>query len=190
METPSLENSFQPLKTNVLKSRWSMTQPKIIIRQVEAGDWPRIWQMLEPVFAEGATYAFACDMTEQQAKQVWLDNNLVTYVAQNEAGDLVGTFYLKANFAGNADHICNCGYIVAEQAQGKGVASFMCKQSQQIALQLGFRAMQFNFVVSTNRGAIALWKKLGFEIVGTLPKAFRHPDEGMVDAHIMFKSLI
>ena len=162
----------------------------IVIRSIENGDWPKVWQILAPVFKQGTTYAFALDLTESRAKDLWVNNNLETFVAEGSDGEILGTFYLKANFAGNADHICNCGYVVAENARGRGVARQMCIESQRIALTKGFRAMQFNFVVSTNQGAISLWQKLGFHIVGTLPEAFRHPDAGIVDAHIMFKSLI
>ncbi len=167
-----------------------MSSQDIIIRKVEVDDWPRIWQIIEPVFKQGTTYAFDCDITEQQAKDAWVNNVRDTWVAQNDQGDILGTFYLRANFGGNADHICNCGYIVADTATGKGIASKMCEESQRLAVKLGFRAMQFNFVAATNRGAVRLWQKHGFKIVGTLPEAFRHPKEGLVDAYIMFKSLI
>ena len=85
--------------------------------------------------------------------------------------------------------MCNCGYITAPAARGRGVARAMCEHSQRVARELGYTAMQFNFVVTSNEGAIALWQKLGFETVGRLPKAFRHPKLGLVDALVMFKSL-
>ncbi|NER52264.1 MAG: GNAT family N-acetyltransferase [Symploca sp. SIO1A3] len=91
--------------------------------------------------------------------------------------------------SGQGSHVCNCGYIVAEAARGKSIASAMCKHSQQEAVKLGFRAMQYNLVVSTNTGAVRLWQKLGFEIVGTLPEAFLHPSLGFVDAYVMYKKL-
>jgi RimJ/RimL family protein N-acetyltransferase len=167
-----------------------LSNPSIVIRPIKTGDWPRIWEIIAPVFRLGTTYAFDSNLNQQQAKELWVSNNLETFIAEDESGELLGTFYLKANFAGNANHICNCGYIVAERARGKGVAAKMCIESQRAAIERGFGAMQFNFVVSSNHGAIRLWQKLGFKIVGTLPAAFKHPELGLIDAHIMFKSLI
>lgn len=167
-----------------------MQKFEISIRKVEVDDWPRIWQIIAPVFRQGTTYAFDCDLNEQQAKDLWVNNTFETYIAQDGTGEVLGTFYLKANFGGNANHICNCGYIVAESARGKGVAGKMCIESQRVAMEFGFTAMQFNFVASSNLGAIRLWQKLDFKIVGTLPAAFRHPAQGFVDAYVMFKSLI
>lgn len=111
-----------------------------------------------------------------------------TFVAVAD-GEIVGTYYMKANQGGGGKHICNCGYMTADSATGKGVASAMCEHSIDHAKSAGFRGMQFNFVVSTNRGAISLWEKYGFEIVGTLPGAFAHATEGYVDAFIMFRAL-
>ena len=111
-----------------------------------------------------------------------------TWVAVDE-GQVVGTYYIKANQAGGGAHVCNCGYMVAEAAQGQGIARMMCEHSQVRAVELGFRAMQFNFVLATNVGAIGLWRKLGFDEVGRLPEAFEHPDNGYVDALVMFKAL-
>ena len=112
-----------------------------------------------------------------------------TYVACDASGKIFGTYYIKPNQQGNAAHVCNCGYVVSEAARGMGVATLMCEHSQAVASEAGFLAMQFNFVVSTNTGAIRLWEKLGFQIVGTLPRAFRHPEQGLVDAHVMYKWL-
>jgi len=108
-------------------------------------------------------------------------------VARDPSGAIIGTYYLKPNQPGLGSHVCNCGYVVSDRARGHGVATLMCVHSQQEAVRLGFRAMQYNLVVSTNDGAIRLWKKLGFDIVGTLPGAFRHPRMGFVDAFVMFK---
>ena len=112
------------------------------------------------------------------------------FVAVDEAtGDLLGTYYVKANFEGAASHICNCGYVVSERARGRGIAARMCEHSQREAIARGFRAMQYNLVVSSNEGAVHLWKKMGFAIVGTIPEAFRHPRLGFVDAYVMYKRL-
>jgi ribosomal protein S18 acetylase RimI-like enzyme len=102
---------------------------------------------------------------------------------------VIGTYFIKANQPALGAHVCNCGYIVAENSRGKGVASKMCEHSQREAISKGFRAMQYNLVVSTNDGAIRLWKRHGFQMVGTLPKAFRHHQFGFVDAYVMYKLL-
>ena len=113
-----------------------------------------------------------------------------TDVAVFEDGDQVlGTYYIKTNQAGPGDHVCNCGYMVSSTARGRGLATAMCEHSQEIARKLGYKAMQFNFVASSNEGAVRLWIKLGFAVVGRLPKAFNHPSKGYVDALVMYKWL-
>ena len=102
---------------------------------------------------------------------------------------ILGTYYIKTNKAGPGSHVCNCGYMVPLSSRGKGVATAMCEHSQELAVRLGYKAMQFNFVASSNEGAVRLWRTLGFEIVGRLPLAFKHPEKGYVDALIMYKWL-
>ncbi len=162
----------------------------ITIRDFQEQDWPFVWQIIEPVFRTGETYAFLPDIEEKEAHKVWIEMPEATFVAVRGNDNIIGTYYIKPNQPGLGAHVCNCGYIVAEDARGKGVASAMCERSQQEAVSRGFRAMQYNLVVSTNEGAVRLWKRHGFEIVGTLPKAFRHPGWGFVDAHIMYKQLV
>lgn len=160
------------------------------IRPYQDSDWQQMWQFIQPIFAAGETYAFATDMSEQQTKKVWTEVPDFCWVALNEQHKVVGTYYLKTNQPGPGSHVSNCGYIVSPEARGQGLAAQMCEHSQQQAKSLGFRAMQFNFVVSTNQGAIRIWKKLGFDIVGTLPKAYNSSSQGLVDAYVMFKSLV
>lgn len=152
-------------------------------------DWAATWAILEPVFRQGETYSFAADMSEAEAAHVWVKAPEVTFVAKNENGEILGTYFLKPNQPGQGNHVCNCGYVVAESARGHGIASKMCEHSQAEAIKRGYRAMQYNLVVATNSGAVRLWQKHGFEIIGTLPEAFRHPSEGYVDAHVMYKLL-
>ena len=162
----------------------------ITIRSMNPTDWPTLWTIIEPVFRAGETYAFSPDISELEAHTAWVEKPQMTYVAEDDSGTILGTYYIKPNQSGPGSHVCNCGYIVAKEARGKGVATLMGQHSQQEAQRLGFRAMQYNCVVSTNTVAIKLWQKLGLEIVGTLPEAFKHPQLGYVDAFVMYKSLV
>ena len=161
----------------------------VSIRPYAAQDWPQLWGILNATFARGETYAFPTDWSEGETFEAWIRLPLATIVAATETGEVLGSYYLKANHAGNAAHVANCGYVVAAAASGRGIATMMCEHSQIEARERGFLAMQFNFVVATNRRAVDLWKRLGFEIVGQLPKAFRHPEQGLVDAYVMYKAL-
>ena len=154
-----------------------------------SADWPAVWSILEPAFRAGETYAFSPDISAGEARRVWVDIPKRTYVAVEDDGNVLGTYYIKPNQPALGAHVCNCGYVVAEVARGMGVASRMCEHSLQEALGLGFEAMQYNLVVSTNEAALHVWKKYGFEIIGTLPEAFRHSRLGLVDAHVMYKKL-
>ena len=160
----------------------------MIIRRATSEDWPAIWAMLEPVFRAGETYAVARDVTEDTARTIWMGTPAETFVAGTN-NDVFGTYYIKTNYQGGAAHICNCGYVTAHRAQGRGVARALCEHSQDVARDLGYRAMQFNLVLASNVRAVVMWERLGFCIAGTLPDAFDHPNLGMVDAHVMWKAL-
>jgi ribosomal protein S18 acetylase RimI-like enzyme len=159
------------------------------IRSYGPGDWPGVWAILEPVFRAGETYAVPPEISEADAKTMWTTPPKQVFVAEGEDGTLLGTYFLRPNHDGPASHVCNCGYVVSSAAAGRGVASQMCEHSQREAVARGYRAMQFNLVVSTNERAVRLWTRLGFATVGTLPGAFRHPRLGFVDAYVMFKPL-
>lgn len=160
----------------------------IRIRPAVADDFDAIWPILRDEFRAGRTYAVDPAISRDAAQAYWLDGPRACYVAV--AGDEnVGTYYLRANQAGFGGHICNCGYITAAQARGQGVAAQMCLHSLDAARAMGFRAMQFNFVLSSNNGALRLWQKLGFAIIGTIPDAYDHPDHGLIAAHVMYQSL-
>jgi ribosomal protein S18 acetylase RimI-like enzyme len=161
----------------------------LTIRRFQNQDWPCVWSILRETNAGGDTFAFAPDTPESQMRTTWVEAPLAAYIACSEDGAIVGTYMLKANQPGLGSHVSNCGYAVATQARGRGVAAAMCEHSQAEARAFGFRSMQFNIVVSTNEAAVHLWRKLGFRIVGTLPGAFRHAQHGYVDAYVMFKEL-
>jgi ribosomal protein S18 acetylase RimI-like enzyme len=162
----------------------------LTIRAYQEQDWPFVWNIIKPVFRAGETYAFARDISETEAYKVWIEKPEVTYVAFGGDTQLLGTYYIKPNQPTQGAHICNCGYIVSEMARGRGVATSMCEHSQVEAVARGYRGMQYNLVVASNEVAVKLWRKLGFEIIGTLPGAFHHPRLGYVDAHVMFKQLV
>lgn len=144
--------------------------------------------MLRDVFRAGETYAVDPDITAAQARDYWMGQAKATYLAE-AAGRIVGTYYIKTNQPGGGAHICNCGYIVDPDARGRGIAAQMCAHSQAEAQALGYLAMQFNFVLASNAGAVRLWHRLGFTTVGTIPLAFAHPTQGYVDAFVMHKAL-
>jgi ribosomal protein S18 acetylase RimI-like enzyme len=158
------------------------------IREATREDFDQIWPIFHEVTAAGETYAYPRETTKEQALKIWMDAPRKTYVFE-EAGQIVGTYYIKTNQPSPGDHVCNCGYMVSSAARGRGLATAMCKHSQQIAKELGYKAMQFNFVASSNEGAVRLWNKLGFATVGRLSKAFHHPSKGYVDALVMYKWL-
>ncbi|MDN7142079.1 GNAT family N-acetyltransferase [Pseudomonas sp. JQ170] len=160
----------------------------ITLRPMTAADFEHFWPTFQAIVSARETYAFDPALNLDQARELWLESPLHTLVAE-EDGQLLGSYYLKANAAGPGSHVSNCGYMVCEAARGRGVARLMCEHSQQLARQQGFLAMQFNSVVSSNEAAVTLWQKLGFEIVGRLPRAYRHARLGLVDSLVMYKWL-
>ena len=162
----------------------------IFVREFEEGDWPAVWSIMEPVIREGETYPYARDMTEEGARHMWLGVTSAVYVAAEEDGRILGTYYLKPNQPTLGAHVANAGYMVSADARGRGVATIMGEHSLGEARRLGFRAMQFNLVVKTNAASVHVWQKLGFDIVGELPGAFLHAKAGYVDAYVMYKVLV
>jgi RimJ/RimL family protein N-acetyltransferase len=160
-----------------------------VIREYRESDWPGTWPILEQTVRAGDTYAFSPQSTEEEIRNVWVELPAKTFVACDPDGGILGTYFIKPNQPALGAHVCNCGYVVSPKGQGRGIASLMCEHSQAQALAMGFRAMQFNFVVATNTRAIRLWERLGFSVVGRLPGAFNHQRLGYVDALVMFKQL-
>jgi ribosomal protein S18 acetylase RimI-like enzyme len=183
------------------------------IRPATKTDRDAVWTIFDEVIAAGDTYAFDSRMSREDALAYWFAKETHTYVAEQDrqsvgeavgfpgtatpsptatgqARHLVGTYILRPNQAGGGAHVANAAFMVAASARGQGAGRAMAEHCLTEARRVGFRAMQFNFVVSTNEAAIHLWKQLGFEIVGTLPGAFRHPQKGLVDVYVMFRSLV
>jgi GNAT superfamily N-acetyltransferase len=159
------------------------------VRPATKPDRDPVWDIFHAIATAGDTYAFDPKMSRHDALAYWFRADTHTYVAEKD-GRVVGTYILKANQPGPGSHVANAAFMVASDAQGSGVGRRMAEHCLEEARRFGFRAMQFNFVVSTNKGAIRLWKQLAFDIVGTLPGAFHHPQKGYVDVYVMFRSLL
>lgn len=158
------------------------------IREATAADWPAIWALFREVIGAGDSFAYDADTPEDVARKLWAEPPAATFVADDD-GQVIGTYFLRPNQPGRGAHVANGGYIVASQARGRGLASALCEHSIETARRLGYRAMQFNFVVCTNAAAVRAWEKHGFTVVGRLPGAFRHATLGYVDALVMFREL-
>jgi ribosomal protein S18 acetylase RimI-like enzyme len=161
---------------------------KPTIRPANSQDDDALWAILEPVFRAGETYPIARDISRAEALAYWRSPGHSVFVAKY-GGAVVGTYYLRANQKGGGDHVANCGYMTAQGQTGRGVARAMCEHSLRAAKERGFAAMQFNFVVASNERAVRLWQSCGFEIVGRLPRVFRHPRLGPGDALVMVRAL-
>ena len=158
------------------------------IRAATDADHDAIWNIFHEIIAAGDTYAFDPQMPREEALAYWFRTDTHTYVAEEDGG-VFGTYILRPNQSGPGSHVANAAFMVARDAEGAGVGRRMAEHCLTEARRMGFRGMQFNFVISTNTGAIHLWKQLGFKIVGTLPGAFRHPEKGFVDVYVMYRSL-
>jgi ribosomal protein S18 acetylase RimI-like enzyme len=163
------------------------------IRLATEGDLDAIWNIFHEVVAAGDTYALDPNMSRADALAYWFAPGTHTYVAERDAvgaRQILGTYILRPNQSGGGSLVANAGFMVSARARGQGIGRAMAEHCLSEARRLGFRAMQFNYVISTNTAAIRLWQDLGFEIVGTLASAFRHPDEGYVDVYVMYRSLL
>jgi ribosomal protein S18 acetylase RimI-like enzyme len=180
------------------------------IRPATKTDRDAIWNIFREIVAPGDTYALDPNISREDALAYWFAPGTYTYVAEGDAlGDGVavpgkptasptivcerqtlGTYILRPNQSGGGSHVANAGFMVSASARGHGIGRTMAEHCLSEARRLGFRAMQFNYVISTNVTAIRLWQDLGFEIVGTLRDAFHHPEKGYVDVYVMYRSLL
>ena len=162
---------------------------QIEIRQATNTDHDKVWEIFHEVVARGDAYAFDPKILRDEALAIWFAPKNHCYVAER-GGEIVGSYFLKANAPALGAHVANAGFMVLSAARSAGIGRIMAEHCLSEARRLGFRSMQFNFVISTNEAALRLWKQLGFKIVGTLPGAFRHPERGYVDVYVMFRSLL
>jgi L-amino acid N-acyltransferase YncA len=164
-----------------------MSHPIHIRAAIEA-DWPAIWEMFRQVAVAGDAFAYDETTSEEVARKLWFDPPARAYVAE-EAGEVLGTYYVRPNQPGRGNHVANGGYMVAAAARGRGLSSRMCEHSLETARARGFRAMQFNYVVGTNTAAVKTWLRHGFEVIGRIPNGYRHVDLGDVEVLIMYRAL-
>jgi len=160
----------------------------MVVREATSDDWPAIWHIMQPIVEAGETYALATDMDEEEARRYWMLGDGRTVVAELD-GEIVGTATAYANRPGNGSHVASGSFMVDQERSGQGIGRALGEDLIDWAREVGFKLIQFNAVVETNEGAVALWKKLGFEIAGTVPGAFDHPSEGLVGLHVMYLEL-
>jgi ribosomal protein S18 acetylase RimI-like enzyme len=161
---------------------------KLQIRKAYPTDEQALWEILEPIIRKGGTYVFSTQRTKSEMMEYWLNLDKETYVAE-ENGLILGTCYIKPNQPDLGVHICNAGFMVSPTAWGKGIGRALGVFAIEEAKSQGYQAMQFNFVIKTNEVAVRLWKSLGFQIIGEIPSAYRHPELGEVSALILYKRL-
>ena len=160
----------------------------LVIRRAEARDSDLVWAMLEPVIRAGESYSLPLDLSQEDGIAYWFAPGHEVFVAEVD-GEIVGTYFIQDNQRGGGSHVANAGYLTAGGSVGRGIGRAMCLHSLEHAKAQGYRAMQFNFVVSTNVRAVRLWESLGFAIVGRLPGAYLHPAAGYVDVFVMYRWL-
>lgn len=160
----------------------------IKIRKATENDESQIWEIIKSVISTGDTYVFSPNSAKEKMLAFWCGADKQTYVAITEE-KIVGTFFLKDNQPDLGSHIANAGYMVAPEAKGRRIGRQMAEFSIEESKRLGYRAMQFNFVVKSNENAVRLWRNLGFEIVGEIPEAFQHAENGLTNALIMYRKL-
>jgi L-amino acid N-acyltransferase YncA len=161
----------------------------LTIRPATDADRDAIWKIFQEIVADGDAYPFDANISREDAFAYWLGKNTRVYVAEEDR-NVVGSYMLRPNWSGRGNHVANAAFMVAKSTRGKGTGRAMGEHCFAEARRLGFKAMQFNFVVSTNEAAVKLWQDLGMKIVGTLPGAFRHPKRGDVDVYVMYQNFI
>lgn len=161
---------------------------KLVVRPALAEDWARMWPIFRDVVAGGDTYVFAPDTCEDDARAYWFAPGVASFVAEWE-GRVAGMYKLVANQRDLGDHVANASFMVDPSARARGLGEILGRHALDEARRRGFRAMQFNFVVSTNAAAVRLWQKLGFAVAGVLPGAYRHARLGFVDVYVMYRTL-
>lgn len=170
------------------KKRGERAMSGLVLRAATKADQAAVWDILRPVFRAGETYAIDPAISEPDALTYWFGSGREVRVAEVD-GVMLGSYYIRPNAEGGGAHVCNCGFVTAAAAQGRGMARAMLAEALDRAARSGYLAMQFNFVISTNARAVGLWETAGFAVAGRLPGAYLHPTLGYVDALVMYRSL-
>ncbi len=165
-----------------------MLKIRLAQEKAKGKDFDEIWRIFKKIIAAGDSYVNSSETNKSKARAKWMNKEAKTFIAEND-GKILGAYLLKSNQVGRGSHIANASYITDEAARKQGIGKALALHSIAKAKELGFHAIQFNFVVSTNIPAVKLWQSVGFKIIGTTPKAFNHKDLGYVDSYIMFREL-
>lgn len=165
----------------------------MFFRRIEERDANALWHIISQVIQTGDTWVYAPDSSREKMLALWFEPEKYAYVCESDPesvdNEIMGTFFFKANQPDLGAHVANAGYMVKPDCRGRGIAEAMCRFSLTEARAVGFKAMQFNIVVSTNEVAIRIWKRCGFEVIGRLPRVFQHQTLGLTDALIMYQWL-
>jgi len=161
----------------------------VSIREAVESDWPGIWALMEPIVRAGETYCWDRQMDSEGARELWFEPVPARVYVAVDGDRVLGTAQLHPNRGGGGNHVANASFMTAQEASGRGIARMLAAHVLAEAAAQGYLAMQFNAVVETNVRAVALWQSLGFRILGTVPRAFKHPVQGLTGLHIMHKDL-
>jgi GNAT superfamily N-acetyltransferase len=159
------------------------------IRPFIATDWPEVWPIVRDIVRAADTYVYDPAMTEAEARAIWIEKPPGLTVVAREDERILGSAKMGPNRPGPGSHIATASFMVAAEARGRGVGTALCRYALDWARGRGFAGMQFNAVADSNRGAIEIYRRLGFDVVGTVPGAFAHPTLGRVGLHVMYRAL-
>jgi L-amino acid N-acyltransferase YncA len=166
------------------------TSSPVLIRAATEEDWPRIYPLYSAVMAEGKTYPFPAGQTLDEARGWWMEQPPgQTVVALADDGTLLGSAKMGPNRPARGSHIATASFLVEPAFRGQGTGRALAMYMIDWARASGYHGIQFNAVVETNHPAVHLWQSVGFQIVGTVPESFDHPDHGLVGLHIMYRKL-
>jgi len=161
----------------------------MIIRPATEPEWPLIYPIYAAIMAAGRTYPFPEKQTLEEARPWWMEQAPGQTVVAVRDGIIVGSAKMGPNRPGRGSHVATASFLVDPASQGRGVGRALGEYVLDWCRSAGFASIQFNAVVEANAPAVHLWQSLGFEIIGTAPKSFDHPEHGLVGLHIMFRDL-
>jgi GNAT superfamily N-acetyltransferase len=161
----------------------------LLIRSAVTSDWPHIWPFFSSIVEAGDSYAYPDDLDATEASVLWMEQPPGETIVAVIDDVVVGTAKMGPNRPGRGSHVATASFMVDPNHRGKGVGAALCEWVLSWATRSGYRSIQFNAVVETNTAAVALWQRLGFEIIATVPEAFEHRDQGLVGLHVMYRRL-